>query len=99
MIGYKLFRVRKNGSIGSLFINKKEKLLLNEWLLFGDYPTKGFVHRPGWHICEKPDAPHLSLKNRAWFKVEFMNCTTIKRPLSQGGLWYLAPSIKILEKL
>ena len=99
MIGYKLFRVRKNGSIGSLFINKKEKLPLDKWLEAKNYPTKGYSIRPGWHLCEKPVAPHLSIKNRAWFKVEFMNAETIKRPQSQGGLWYLAPYIKILEKV
>lgn len=98
MIGYKLFRLRKDGTIGSLFINKKEILPLNEWLEAKNYPTKGYAERFGWHLCEKPEAPHLSLKNRAWFKVEFMNCETIKRPLSQGGLWFLAPYIKILER-
>jgi hypothetical protein len=99
MIGYKLFRERKDGTIGSLFINRKAKLLLNKWLSSDNYPTKGFAERPGWHICKEPNAPHLSMKNRAWYKVEFVNAITLKRPESQGGIWYLSPNIKILEKL
>ena len=63
------------------------------------YPTKGFALRPSWHICKEPVAPHLSMKNRAWYKVEFTNAESLKRPLSQGGVWYLSSNIKIIEKL
>tara|TARA_R110000782_G_scaffold30983_6_gene76816 strand:+ start:5470 stop:5769 length:300 start_codon:yes stop_codon:yes gene_type:complete len=99
MIGYKLFRERKNGTIGSLFINRKAILTLNKWLPASSYPTKGFALRPSWHICKEPVAPHLSMKNRAWYKVEFTNAESLKRPLSQGGVWYLSSNIKIIEKL
>ena len=99
MIGYKLFRERKDGSIGSLFINRKARLLMNEWLPYENHATKGFAVRPGWHLCSEPKAPHLSMKNRAWYKVEFFLYETLKRPESQGGTWYLSTNIKILEKL
>lgn len=99
MIAYKLFRVLKNGSITSLFINKKERLKINEWLNAKEYPTKGYVFRPQFHCTSKPYAPHLSMKNRKWFKIEMKEYTEIRRPKSQGGLWYLANKIKIIEEL
>ena len=98
MIGYKLFRVRKNGTLGSLFINRKAVLKLNEWLDYEEHLTKNFKFRPGWHICKSPNAPHLSMKNRKWYKVEFEDFETLKRPLHQGDDWYIAKRIKILEK-
>lgn len=97
MITYKLFRVRKDGSIGSLFINRRARLPLNKWLTAEVYPTKGFALRPGWHCTAKPEAPHLSEKDRAWFKVEIKNFTEEHRPESQGGLWYLAKKMRIIE--
>ena len=97
MITYKLFRVRKDGTIGSLFINRKARLPLNKWLTAEEYPTKGFAFRPGWHCTAKPEAPHLSEKDRAWFKVEIKHFTEEHRPESQGGLWYLAKKMRILE--
>lgn len=45
MIAYKLFRELKDGSISPLFINKKLRLKLNEWLTAESHPTKGFVFR------------------------------------------------------
>lgn len=84
MIGYKLFRVRKDKSIGSLFINKKEKLPMNEWLAAENHPTKGFKERPGWHVMAEPHTPHLSPKGRQWYMVEVACFNTIKRPQRQG---------------
>jgi hypothetical protein len=94
---FKLFRVRKNGSISSLFINKKRILELDKWLEAGEFPTKGFKLRPGWHCTNSPNAPHLSLKNREWYIVLMKDFTVEKRPLSQGGIWYLAKWIKIIK--
>ena len=71
MIGYKLFRVRADGSLGSLFINKKQVLEPGKRYTAKCYPTAGFAVRPGWHICSGPVAPHLSMKGRAWFRVRF----------------------------
>lgn len=94
---YKLFKVRKNGTIGPLFINKKQVLLIGEWLEAEDHPTKGYAHRPGWHCTTKPEAPHLSMEGRKWFTVEIEDYETLTRPVSQGGTWYLAKRIKILS--
>lgn len=98
MIAYKLFRVLKDGTISSLFINKKRRLPLNIWLESESFPTKGFAIRPYWHCTNSPKAPHLSMKNRAWFKVEMEDFEEFNRPKSQGGLWYLAKRIKIIKE-
>lgn len=91
--------VRKDGSIGSLFINRRERLKMNVWMKSGTYPKKGFKVRSGWHSTEKPIAPHLSLRGRSWFKVKIENYTTILRPASQGNKWFLSKKIKILKKI
>ena len=97
MISYKLFRVRKDDSIGSLFINRKARLPLNRWLKAEKHPTKGFAFRPFWHCTSQPNAPHLSMKGRRWFKVEMKEFEKFERPANQGGVWYLAKKIRILE--
>lgn len=56
---YKLFRRRGDGSLGPLFINKRQRIPLGEWLQAEDHPTKGYAHRPGWHCGVAPSAPHL----------------------------------------
>lgn len=99
MIAYKLCRKLKNGSIRSLFINKKVDLPLNVWMDAECHPTKGFKKRPFWHCTSKPEAPHLSEKNRVWVKVEMENFEEFQRPDTQGGLWYLAGRVKLLEIL
>jgi len=98
MTAYKLFRKRKDGSIGSLFINKTQKLPYDTWLNAECHPTKGFKIRPYWHCTSKPVAPHLSINNRIWLKVEIDEYIEFKRPVKQGGLWFLAKKIKILNK-
>ena len=97
MIGYKLFTLRKDGTLGPLFINKKQRLAPGVTYQAEDHLTKGFAHRPGWHICSGPVAPHLSKKGRVWAKVEFEDYKEHIRPASQGGLWYTANKMKILS--
>lgn len=96
---YKLFRVRKDGTIGPLFINARQRIPLNEWLPAGDHPTKGFAHRPGWHCTLAPVAPHLNEKGRAWFKVEVEDFRKFNRPESQGGTWVLAERMRVVGPL
>jgi hypothetical protein len=99
MIGYKLFRQRKDGTLGPLFINCRQRIDLNKTYKAEAHLTKGFAFRPGWHICSKKSAPHLSKKGRVWAKVSFSNYTEHQRPRSQGGLWYTAKYIKVLKVL
>ena len=94
---YKLFRVMANGDITSLFINKSRRLPLNEWLTADTIPTKGFKVRHGWHCTSSPKAPHLTNKGRVWMMVEMLYYSELKRPESQGGLWYLADQIRIIN--
>jgi hypothetical protein len=98
-IGYKLLRKRKDGTLGSLFIGRSKIIPKNGWLYAEDLPTKGYAHRPGWHILEKPKAPHLSLKNRVWCRVMFRNYLELIRPENQGGKWFLAQQMYILEEV
>ena len=98
-IAYKLLRNRKDGSIGPLFINQKQRIPLNKWIEAEDHPTKGYAHRPGWHCTEKPVAPHLSPKNRTWYKVIIKDYKPFSRPQHQGGLWFLAKFMKVIERI
>ena len=94
---YKLFRVRKDGSLGSLFIARRERLPVGKWLQSEVVPTKGFAVRPGWHACSEPRAPHLSEVGRKWFEVEILAHKEHLRPESQGGLWYTAIWMRIVR--
>lgn len=96
MVAYKLFRQLKNGEISPLFINKKLRLKYNVWYEAECHPTKGFAVRAGWHVTQKPFAPHLSEKNRVWKRVEIKDFKELHRPVQQGGLWYLANKMKVL---
>jgi hypothetical protein len=93
---YKLFRELKSGEITSLFINKTRRLPLCEWMDAEEYETKGFAFRPGWHCTSQPHAPHLTTKGRVWMEVVMDGYEEIKRPESQGGLWYLAKRMMII---
>lgn len=96
MIAYKLLRVRKNGTLGPLFINRRQVIRPGVWLPAEDHPTKGYAHRPGWHVTAKPEAPHLSEKDRAWYVVAIRDYERIARPASQGGVWYLAERMRVI---
>ena len=98
IIAYKLFRKKRNGSLGSLFINRRQDIPVGTWLDAEPHETKGFAFRPGWHACGKPCAPHLSMKGRTWFKVMIDDYDEMHRPESQGGLWYIARRIKVISE-
>jgi hypothetical protein len=99
MIAYKLFKQRKDGSLGPLFINRKQLLIVGGSYEAEEHPTKGYAFRPGWHVCAKKSAPHLSEKNRVWAEVSISQYTAHKRPESQGGLWYTAKYMTINKVL
>jgi len=98
-IAYKLLRVRKDGTIGPLFINQRQRIPLNKWIKAEPHKTKGYKFRPGWHCTSKPLAPHLTMKGRTWYEAVITNFEKIKRPLNQGGLWYLAQRMKLKKLL
>jgi len=99
MIAYKLLRVRRDLSLGPLFINRQQVIPIGKWLKAEAHRTKGFAFRPGWHVAPRPVAPHLSLKKRLWCRVEIEDYTELKRPESQGGTWWLANWMRVLETL
>lgn len=99
MFAFKLFRKRKNGTLGPLFINKRQVIEPNVWMPAKAYRTKGFAFRPGWHCCSKCDAPHLKAEGRVWCLVDIEDFEYITRPAAQGGLWYLAKRLMLLKEL
>lgn len=99
MIAYKLFRKRTDNTYGPLFINRKQRLEKDVWYFAEDHKTKGYAHRPGWHACAEPIAPHLSKKGRVWCEVKIEGYTEHIRPYSQGGLWYTADKLTILKEI
>jgi hypothetical protein len=99
MIAYKLLRLRRDGSLGPLFINKRQIVPLNEWLPAESHPTKGYALRPGWHVAPAPYAPHLSERGRVWAKVEVEDFDELPRPASQGGVWLIAQRMRVIEVL
>jgi hypothetical protein len=96
MKAYKLFSIRKDGSLGPLFINRRQRIEPGVWLKAESHPTKGFAIRPQWHATSEPSAPHLSTKGRVWREVELAGVTEVNRPESQGGKWYLADHLKVV---
>ena len=92
---YKLMRIKKDGQVYPLFIDKKTPTKFNTILEAECHPTKGFAVRKGWHCCFTPYAPHLKEKlakgeQRVWVEVKVADYTTYDRPESQGGAWILA---------
>jgi hypothetical protein len=92
---YKLFRLRKDGTLGPLFIGCKQRVPLDEWLPAEDIPTKGYAHRPGWHSGVRPQADHLTERGRVWCEVEIREFYPFKRPKNQGGQWLISQWIKV----
>lgn len=99
VLAYKLFKKRKDGSLGSLFVNARAKLGLDEWYRAKNYRPKTLKERPGFHCLPEPKAPHLSTKGRVWCEVEIKDFTTLDRPESQGGKWLLANHLRIVREL
>jgi hypothetical protein len=99
MIAYKLFRKRKDGTYGSLFINRTQRLNSNTWYKSEGHLTPGYSYRQGWHCCLLPEAPHLSEKGRVWCVVQIDDYSALPRPESQGGTWFLADRMKIIQEV
>jgi hypothetical protein len=96
---FKLFRVRRDGSLGPLFINPRQRIPVGVPLQAEEHRTPGFAYRPGWHVTAKPEAPHLSPKGRQWFRVLIEEYEEHHRPAAQGGLWFTAKRMTVLGPL
>ena len=104
MIAYKLLTRRRDGSLGPLFINARQRIPVGVWLDAEDHPTRGFAHRPGWHCTREPYAPHLMMTpkhgpERVWCIVELQGVEEYSRPKSQGGTWLLAKRMMVIEPI
>ena len=97
-MAYKLMRVRRDGTLGSLFINRGFVIPVGEWLEAEDHETKGYAYRPGWHCSVVPSAPHLKEDGRTWFKVEVQDYYMLARPKHQGGVWLIAQWMRVVDK-
>ena len=98
----KLFKLRKDGTLGPLYIGSKQRIDSKggEWLPFDEKLTKkGFGERPGWHAPTK-EAPHIKTEakgqDRVVRDVALRNWTVFPRPASQGSEWYLAGEMMVL---
>lgn len=99
--GWKLIRVRKDGTLGTLFINRRQVITPGVWMPAEDHKTKGFEHRPGWHATLERRAPHLketlaSGEKRVWVRVMLRGTRFYNRPESQGGTWVLAEEMMVM---
>ena len=102
MKAYKLMRLRKDGSLGSLFIDRKAVIPIGEWLEAECIPTNGFAIRKGYHCTFKMNAPHLKMKlangeQRVWVECLVEDYETYDRPESQGNTWILANKMKVVR--
>ncbi|RLG71210.1 MAG: hypothetical protein DRO11_04915 [Methanobacteriota archaeon] len=95
MKAFKLFNQRKNGTLGPLFINRKQIIPIDKWLPAKNIPTKGFAVRPGWHTAPYK-AQYLSEKDRVWMEVEIKNYYKFDRPKHQGGYWLIAKEMRVV---
>lgn len=96
---YKLFNRRCDGTLGPLFINRKQRVPVGKWLKAKAVPTDGFAFRPGWHATLKPVAPHLSKKGRVWAQVSLRGAVELRVSKSHGGTWLLAKELKVEKVL
>ena len=99
MPAFKLLQLRKDGTLGPLFINRPQRIPLGTWLPAECHPTPGFAVRPGWHVSPVPAAPHLGERDRVWCEVEIKGYKTLKRPACQGGTWYIAKWMRVIKQL
>ena len=103
MIAYKLLRRKKDGSLGPLFVGRASRLSFGvTYEARSDLPHPGLAHRPGFHCCAEPKAPHIKrvLKNgerRVWCEVRIYGVTRHDRPECQGGVWYTALHMEIVK--
>ena len=86
MKAYKLVRIKNDGKLYPLFINKKVSTPIGVWLDAECHPTKGFAVRKGWHCTIMPKAPHIAMRlasgeQRVWCEVEIEDYEFFERPI------------------
>lgn len=102
MKAYKLLRIKNDGKLYPLFINKNTPTPIGVWMQAECIPTKGFAVRKGWHCCFQMLAPHLKKvlangEKRVWVECDVEDWESYDRPESQGGAWILVQKMKITK--
>ena len=102
---YKLFKKRKDGTYGPAQVEQKN-LVCSRYVPGVMYEAEDanpryLKHRPGFHCCAIPYAPHMKddMPGRAWCEVLIRVKGTEQRPESQGGLWFLASELLIVREV
>lgn len=105
MIAYKLLRLRRDGTLGPLFVGRSTVIpvAVRQYARY-DLPHPGLAHRPGFHCTAIPFAPHIAMRltngeQRVWCAVDIYDYDTHRRPMSQGGIWYTAENMTVFEVL
>ena len=96
---FKLLKKRKDGSLGPLYVNCRQRIPIGEWLPAEVHYPKNLAFRPGWHTLLAPIAPHLSIEGRVWCEVEVEDYEEFTRPACQGGKWLLSKRMKVIREL
>lgn len=107
---YKLFRVRRDGSLGPVIINRGARIPVGEWLECEDHSGKaksyGVAVRVGFHACAEPVAPHLTkpskkadADNRTWYAVELEGAVEMHRGVDGGSDWFVARRMRVVERV
>lgn len=97
MYAYKLMRERKDGSLGSLFINRRARYYPGDVMVAKPHPTPGFAFRPLIHCTDRMEADHLSKAGRRWVLVYIYG--DVEWFQHRGQSWPLAQKLKIMSKM
>jgi hypothetical protein len=108
MKAFKLFRVRRDGSLGPVIINRGQRVPVGKWLKCEDHSDKarsyGVAVRVGFHATKEAHAPHLTngskqaiTDNRTWFVVELRKVRAEHRGVDGGSDWYVAEQMRVLH--
>jgi hypothetical protein len=95
--GWKVFRVRDDGTLGSLFFGRRRVLLRGQWLgAHKGLHLSSLAYRPGWHVLLRRSAPWLTSKKdrRVMLRVEARGVISVY--VSPRGVpWLIAQEIRI----
>jgi hypothetical protein len=97
MKAYKLFRKRKDGSLGPLFIAMGMRVPIGVAMQAEFHPTKGFAERKGWHCMPQPKASHLVERpDRVWCEVEIEG---VEHLTWREQTWLIADQLTVIREL
>lgn len=75
MIAKKLFTLRKDGTLSSLFYDKKRKLTVGVMYSARNCAPPGRIPRPGFRAVKRKNTFHFVTNGRVWCEVWLENVT------------------------